>query len=142
MGIGKWKIGNAGGGGAWLISSQDTSRLSKNSSSGVILSGAPLREAKGAQSNRAERDSRSQTARRAAPEGAGKMAMAFSRSANRRSRMCAPTSPGRRSIIGRFRFRKNSAGCCSVTRSRSMSGMCGIDSTLSGLIRVGGRFPG
>jgi REP element-mobilizing transposase RayT len=61
---------------------------------------------------------------------------------------------GRRSIIGRFRFRRNSAGCCSVTRSRSMSGMFGIDadpamarvpvvrwpmdSTLSGLVRVVG----
>src|SRR5438445_2982269 len=37
----------------------------------------------------------------------GKTATGFSRSAFRRSKSCASTSPARRSIIGRFRFRTN-----------------------------------
>jgi putative transposase len=52
----------------------------------------------------------------------------------RRLNPCAITSPDRRNIIARFRFRMSSGNCFAVTKSNSMNGMCGIDSTLSGLM--------
>ena len=61
----------------------------------------------------------------------GKTATGFFPSAIRKSNPPAIPSRPKRNIIRNFRFRMNSARCCNGTRSRSMSDMSGIDSTLS-----------
>ena len=80
--------------------------------------------------NRAERDSQKAEP---LPEGQRRMALAmataFSPSASRRWMRRTPTSPGRRNIIARFRFRMNSASCSGVTKWNSTNGICGIDET-------------
>jgi len=64
----------------------------------------------------------------------GKMVMEFSPLVFRRLNPCVITLPGRRNIMARFRFKMSSGNCCGDMKLNLMNGMCGIDSTLSGLM--------